>query len=181
MTAGVDQPTFVDIDDFELDRNTTTGFWVTLVRDGSVVDELTSYFDSLTLAGKLAALDILGRIRPLHTVPWLEQRLDDAEPDVRARACHALGCIGDPRTAPLLVRALEDEAWPGRRQRRLAGLLRAQEQHAVQVPQHVVALHVSGERALAAHRQPGHQAGVQRQGAHAERAHVRHLPHAELK
>jgi hypothetical protein len=37
--AGVDQPTFVDIDDFELDRNTTTGFWVTLVRDGSVVDE----------------------------------------------------------------------------------------------------------------------------------------------
>jgi len=80
----------------------------------SVVDELTSYFDSLTLAGKLAALDILGRIRPLHTVPWLEQRLDDAEPDVRARACHALGCIGDPRTAPLLVRALDDEAWPVR-------------------------------------------------------------------
>jgi len=80
----------------------------------TVVDELTSYFDSLTLTGKLAALDILGRIRPLHIVPWLGRRMSDPEPDVRARTCHALGCIGDPHTTPLLIRALEDEAWPVR-------------------------------------------------------------------
>jgi len=80
----------------------------------TVVDELTMAFDSLTLTGKLAALDILGRIRPLHVVPWLGRRMSDSEPDVRARACHALGCIGDPHTTPLLVLALEDEAWPVR-------------------------------------------------------------------
>jgi HEAT repeat protein len=80
----------------------------------TVVDELTTAFDSLTLTGKLAALDILGRIRPLHVVPWLGRRMSDPEPDVRARACHALGCIGDPHTATLLIRALEDEAWPVR-------------------------------------------------------------------
>jgi HEAT repeat protein len=80
----------------------------------TVVDELTSYFDSLTLTGKLAALDILGRIRPLHIVPWLGRRMSDPEPDVRARTCHALGCIGDPHSTPLLIRALDDEAWPVR-------------------------------------------------------------------
>jgi HEAT repeat protein len=79
-----------------------------------VVDELLSYFDSLKLPGKLAAPDILARIRPLHAVPWIEARLDDAEADVRARACHALGALGDPRTARHLVRALEDPAWPVR-------------------------------------------------------------------
>jgi HEAT repeat protein len=80
----------------------------------AVVDELTASFASLNLTGKLAALDILGRIRPLHVVPWLGRLLSDIEPDVRARACHALGCIGDPHTTPLLIRALEDEAWPVR-------------------------------------------------------------------
>jgi HEAT repeat protein len=80
----------------------------------TVVDELTTSFDSLSLTGKLAALDILGRIRPLHVVPWLGRRMSDPEPDVRARACHALGCIGDPHTTPLLIRALQDEAWPVR-------------------------------------------------------------------
>jgi len=79
-----------------------------------VVDELVSYFDSLKLPGKLAALDILARIRPLHVVPWLEARLDAPEADVRARACHALGAVGDPRTAPVLVGALADPAWPVR-------------------------------------------------------------------
>jgi HEAT repeat protein len=80
----------------------------------TVVDELTTAFASLELGGKLAALDILGRIRPLHVVPWLGRRLSDPEPDVRARACHALGCIGDPHSTSLLVRALVDEAWPVR-------------------------------------------------------------------
>lgn len=80
----------------------------------SVVDELMAHFAKLKLQGKLAALDILGRIRPLHAVPWLEKRLGEPESDVRARACHALGCIGDPRSAHRLILALADEAWPVR-------------------------------------------------------------------
>ena len=38
-SAGPDQPSLVDIEDFTLDEGTLTGFWVTLSRNGSVVDE----------------------------------------------------------------------------------------------------------------------------------------------
>ena len=79
-----------------------------------VVEELTATFPSLVLPGKLAVLDILGRVRPLHAAPWLVERLDDPETDVRARACHALGCIGDPNRAYELTRALDDPDWPVR-------------------------------------------------------------------
>ena len=79
-----------------------------------VVDELTGSFAELNLAAKLAVLDILGRIRPLHVAPWLVERLSDAEADVRARAAHALGCIGDPHHAAALIGALEDPEWPVR-------------------------------------------------------------------
>lgn len=79
-----------------------------------VVEELTATFPSLVLPGKLAVLDILGRVRPLHAAPWLVERLDDPETDVRARACHALGCIGDPNRAYGLTRALDDPDWPVR-------------------------------------------------------------------
>ena len=37
--AGQEQPSFVDIDDIELGAGTITGFWITLARDGSIVDE----------------------------------------------------------------------------------------------------------------------------------------------
>ena len=33
---GQDVPSFVDIDDFVLDADSTSGLWVTLVRDGTV-------------------------------------------------------------------------------------------------------------------------------------------------
>ena len=79
-----------------------------------VVDELVAQFDTLRLPGKVAVLDILARLRPLWLVSWLEARLDDEAADVRARTCHALGCIGDPRSARALVRALADGAWPVR-------------------------------------------------------------------
>ena len=39
VSAGRDMPSFVDIDDFILPEDSITGIWVTLVRDGSVVDE----------------------------------------------------------------------------------------------------------------------------------------------
>ena len=79
-----------------------------------VVDELIARFDELGTTGKLAALDVLGRIRPLQTVPWLVERLKDPHPDIRARACHALGCLADPHTAGELAHALRDDAWPVR-------------------------------------------------------------------
>lgn len=79
-----------------------------------VVDELIAGFDALALSGKLAALDVLARVHALRACPWLEQRLADPEPDVRARACHALGSIGNPESAPALRRALADPEWPVR-------------------------------------------------------------------
>ncbi len=39
VAQGLDQATFVDIDDIVLDANSQTGFWVTLARDGTVFDE----------------------------------------------------------------------------------------------------------------------------------------------
>jgi HEAT repeat protein len=79
-----------------------------------VIDELLDAWPGLTLAGKLAGLDIVGRIRPLRTESWLLERLDDPHPDIRARACHALGSIGDPRCGSALVVTLSDDAWPAR-------------------------------------------------------------------
>ncbi len=79
-----------------------------------VVDELVAEFDRMNAHAKLAALDILARIRSLSVVSWLRQRVEDPERDVRARACHALGAIGDPDCGPLLVKALSDPEWPVR-------------------------------------------------------------------
>jgi HEAT repeat protein len=79
-----------------------------------VIDDLVSTFPELSLAGRLAALDIVARIAPLHVVPWLLGRLRDPNVDVRARACNALGCIGDPEVTPAVLAALEDAAWPVR-------------------------------------------------------------------
>ncbi len=79
-----------------------------------VVEELVAEFDGMNEHAKLAALDILGRIRSFSVVSWLRGRLGDEERDVRARACHALGAVGDPECGPLLVEALADSEWPVR-------------------------------------------------------------------
>jgi HEAT repeat protein len=81
---------------------------------GQVADELVDMFSELSLAGKVASLDIVSRLRPLRVLPWLEELLDDPEPDVRARACHALGALGDPSSGPALGRRLRDSQWPVR-------------------------------------------------------------------
>lgn len=79
-----------------------------------VVDELIGAFDGLAKAGRLSTMDILGRARPVDRRPWIEERTRDRDADVRARACHALGRIGDPQALPALVERLADEAWPVR-------------------------------------------------------------------
>lgn len=79
-----------------------------------VVDELIELFPTLTRNGKIAALDILGRIHPLSAIEWIKLRVGDEDADVRARACHALGQIGDPNCSTILIRSLRDREWPVR-------------------------------------------------------------------
>ena len=79
-----------------------------------VVQELMDAFPHLNRHGKLAALDILGRVHALEGIPWLVQRLGEPDDDVRARAAHALGAIGVLEAASKLRAALADPAWPVR-------------------------------------------------------------------
>jgi HEAT repeat protein len=79
-----------------------------------VVEELIDSFDGLERHARLAALDILARIRSLHSASWLEQQLGHVDPDVRARACHAVGSVGNPDSGPALMKALNDDEWPVR-------------------------------------------------------------------
>lgn len=79
-----------------------------------VVQELVSSWDDLSPTGRLAAIDIFGRIRLLDAVPWLRQRLADEDADVRARAAHALGAIAEPGSAESLQAAMNDPEWPVR-------------------------------------------------------------------
>lgn len=77
----------------------------------TVVDEIIDAFPELNLPAKLAALDILGSSRALHAAAWLARRLHDLEPDVRARACAAMGAIDGPEAGPALIVALTDPEW----------------------------------------------------------------------
>ena len=79
-----------------------------------VVHELMEGFGGLSPHGKLAAIDILGRVHSLESVPWLVARLTDPDSNVRARVCAALGAIGVIDAGPQLRRALSDRAWPVR-------------------------------------------------------------------
>ncbi|HEX4824607.1 MAG TPA: HEAT repeat domain-containing protein [Candidatus Polarisedimenticolaceae bacterium] len=79
-----------------------------------VVHELMEAYPELNRHGRLAALDIVGRVHALETIGWLLARLDDDDADIRARAAHALGAIGVLEGAPRLRSALADPAWPVR-------------------------------------------------------------------
>jgi HEAT repeat protein len=79
-----------------------------------VVDDLVEQFPRMSTPAQLAALDILARVRSLHVAPWLRKRLTDAHADVRARACHAIGALGDPDAGPDLRATLLDAEWPAR-------------------------------------------------------------------
>jgi HEAT repeat protein len=76
-----------------------------------VAVRIIEVFPGLNLNAKLAALDILAGTRSLEAAAWLRERLRDVEPDVRARACAALGAIDGPEAGPALTRALGDPQW----------------------------------------------------------------------
>jgi len=78
------------------------------------IDAVIEAFPGLTREGQLAVLDIVGRVRPISATPWLLERVKDESANIRARACHALGSIGDPNVSEELIAAMRDEEWPVR-------------------------------------------------------------------
>jgi len=78
------------------------------------VDAVIEAFPGLTREGQLAVLDIVGRVRLVSVTPWLVEKTKDESTDIRARAFHALGSIGDPSVTPELQAALNDKEWPVR-------------------------------------------------------------------
>lgn len=79
-----------------------------------VAGELIDRYTTLNRHGRLAALDILARVHAIDSSSFLHGRLGDEDRDVRARAAHALGAIGDPAAAPALIERLDDPEWPVR-------------------------------------------------------------------
>lgn len=77
-------------------------------------DELLAAFESLPRHARLSALDVLGRIRSLRAVGLMKRCLDDPDADIRARAAHGLGLVGDSGAAGDLIKALADPEWPVR-------------------------------------------------------------------
>jgi len=78
------------------------------------VEELLLAYDGLPHHARVSVLDVLGRIRTLKAVPLMRRSLKDPHPDLRARAAHGLGRIGDPAFADDLLAALRDPEWPMR-------------------------------------------------------------------
>jgi HEAT repeat protein len=75
------------------------------------VDELLTEFDGLPLHARLLALEVFGRVRTQKASGLLRRCLEDSQPDLRARAAHAMGLIGDPAFTADLNEALGDDAW----------------------------------------------------------------------
>ncbi len=78
------------------------------------VDELLAAWPELPPPARLSALEVLGRTRSRKAVPLLRDNLRDANADIRARAAHALGLVGDAGALDDLLAALRDPEWPVR-------------------------------------------------------------------
>src|SRR6185295_18999740 len=68
-------------------------------------------FEGLPRLGRISSLDVLGRIRSHRAVGLMTRCLDDPDADIRARAAHGLGLIGDPAAIPHLREAMKDRQW----------------------------------------------------------------------
>jgi HEAT repeat protein len=91
-------------------------------------EELIRAYPGLPRAARIATIDVLGRLLRPSAASFLQQRLEDEDPDIRARAAHALGQISDPTTHRSLIRAMRDPEWPVRAMAAKAlGRLRARE------------------------------------------------------
>jgi HEAT repeat protein len=77
-------------------------------------DELVESFSTLPIRARVAAVDCLGRVKSHRAAGLLLKLLSDPDRDIRARAAHSLGLIGDPNFTPDLLRSIKDPAWPVR-------------------------------------------------------------------
>jgi len=75
------------------------------------VDVLLEEFDRLPDHAKISAIDIFGRIKSLRATTLLRALMRDSHADLRARAAHAIGMIGDPTAADVLIAGLSDTEW----------------------------------------------------------------------
>jgi HEAT repeat protein len=94
-----------------------SAMWLAEILTGlgeQAVGDLSAALPNLPDASRLLVIDIFGRVRSLKAIPVLRALLSDPQPDLRARAAHALGQIGDPGSIPSLVGVLKDPAWPVR-------------------------------------------------------------------
>lgn len=57
---------------------------------------------------RIAAANTLARLGEANAVPSLVDALEDPDPRVRHRACHACGSLADPRAVPALTERLDD-------------------------------------------------------------------------
>jgi len=79
-----------------------------------VVDELVAAFPRMGRASRTATIDLIAHVGNGNATPFLLERLDDLDRDIRARAAAALGRIGDQSAVPGLLAALQDAEWPVR-------------------------------------------------------------------
>ena len=80
----------------------------------AAVDELADSYATLPAKARVAAVDCLGRAKSLRAPSLLLKLLSDPDRDIRARAAHSLGLIGDPNFTPDLLKTLHDPEWPVR-------------------------------------------------------------------
>jgi HEAT repeat protein len=80
----------------------------------AVVTELIDAFPAMGRASRIATIDLIAHVSDSSATPFLVERLDDLDRDIRARAAAALGRIGDGRSIPVLLAALQDAEWPVR-------------------------------------------------------------------
>jgi HEAT repeat protein len=77
-------------------------------------DELVDIFHVLPVKARVAAIDCLGRAKGVRAPGLLLRLLSDPDRDIRARAAHSLGLIGDPNFTPDVLKTLSDPEWPVR-------------------------------------------------------------------
>jgi HEAT repeat protein len=82
---------------------------------GGVAREIVDHYDTLSPAARPLVLDILARREAGERREWIRERAADDDRDVRARACHALGVVGDADGDGALLRErVRDAEWPVR-------------------------------------------------------------------
>ncbi len=83
-------------------------------RGPSIVQEVIEAYPQLGPTGKAAILDILADLDVREAAPWIRDQLADEDPNVRSRAAHALGQLGDFQSGPRLLDMLYHPEWPVR-------------------------------------------------------------------